>query len=107
MDGNLVIDRAKIMEILYSAFKGFEKMIQDNEARIKPWMKEELEIKKINNKSNWYKSNKNEKMEHKIVLFVPLTPGGLLAKQMKMREKEINRYSNERIKIVGKSGQKI
>ena len=46
-------------------------------------------------------------MEYKSVLFVPPTPGGLLVKQMKMREQEINRNSNERIKIVEKSGQKI
>ena len=53
-------------------------------------------------KNNWYRNN--GKIEYKSVLFVPVTKGGVLAKEMKKREEEINRYSKERIKIVEGGG---
>ena len=36
------------------------------------------------------------------MLFVPHTPGGILAKEMRKREDELNKFSKERIKIVQK-----
>ena len=44
---------------------------------------------------------------YKSVLFVPPTPNGELAKQLKEREEELNKNSSERIKIIEKSGIKI
>ena len=93
-----------------SAFKGFEKMLEEDQKGIKPlfrsrnWKKDEREDIKRNKRINWYK---NDEIEYKSVLFVPPTPGGVLAKQMKAREGEINRNNKERIKIVEKSGQKL
>ena len=45
-------------------------------------------------KLNWYISEKNE-IEYKSVLFVPVTKGGTLAKELKKREEEINKKSEE------------
>ena len=45
----------------------------------------------------WTKPNKS-------VLFAPPTPGGILAKELKKREEEVNRYSEDRIKILEKGG---
>ena len=40
-------------------------------------------------------------------MFVPPTPGGILVKDMKKREAEVNKDGNERIKFVEKGGIKI
>ena len=53
------------------------------------------------------KNGKNQKIEYKSVLFVPPTPGGLLAKELRNREEEINHRNKERIKIVEKSGENL
>ena len=50
-------------------------------------------------KLNWFKTGPKE-IEYKSCLFVPITKGGKLLKEMKKREEEINRNSDERIKIV-------
>ena len=41
------------------------------------------------------------------MLFVPVTKGGLLAKELKKREDEINKYSKTRIKIVEDGGVQL
>ena len=43
-------------------------------------------------------------IDYKTDLFVPVTKGGKLVKEMKQRELEINRFSTERIKIVEGGG---
>jgi hypothetical protein len=40
-------------------------------------------------------------------LFVTPTPGGVLAKEIRKREEELNKYNTERIKIEEKGGLKI
>ena len=100
-------------EILDSACKGFEKMLEDDKNGVKPlfrnreWNKDEREENKRARKLNWYKNPKDPKINYKSVLFVPPTPGGVLARNLKTREQEINRFSQERIKIIEKSGQNI
>ena len=100
-------------EILDSATKAFEKMLEEHENGVKPmfrnrsWKKDEREEKKRNNKVNWYKNGKNQKIDYKSVLFVPPTPGGALAKELRNREEEINHRNKERIKIVEKSGENL
>ena len=47
---------------------------------------------------NWYKSGQNE-IEYTTVLFVPITKGGTLAKEVRQREYELNKNSKIRIKI--------
>ena len=100
-------------EILDSACKGFEKMLEDDKKGVKPlfrnreWNKDEREENKRNRKLNWYKNPKDPKINYKSVLFVPPTPGGVLVRELKLREQEINRNSQERIKIIEKSGQNL
>ena len=99
-------------EILDSALSAFEKMLKDDKDGTKPlfrdrnWNREEINKKKSNRNLNWYKSEKNE-IEYKSVLFVPVTKGGILAKELKKREEEINKNSEERIKIIEGGGKKI
>ena len=45
-----------------------------------------------------------EKTQYKSVLFVTPTPGGILACELRKREADLNRFSEEMIKIVGKGG---
>jgi hypothetical protein len=91
--------------ILKSALNAFDQMCKDDQSGIKPlyrdreWNKEERNHQKQSRKVNWYKGSE-ENIEYKSVLFVPVTKGGMLAKEMKNREEEINKYSKERIKIV-------
>ena len=66
------------VEILDSAMKAFEKMLEEDRNGKKPlfrnkeWMREEREASKDDKKRNWYKDDKNS---YKTVLFVPPTPG--------------------------------
>ena len=62
---------------------------------------------KKNIKLNWYKNSEENENKFKTVLFVPVTKGRILAKDMKQREEEINKFSKERIKIVESSGVNI
>ena len=87
-------------------------MVKDDKAGTKPlfrdrnWNREERNKMKSNRKLNWYNSEKNE-IEYKSVLFVPVTKGGILAKELKKREEEINKNSEERIKIIEGGGKKM
>ena len=85
-------------------------MINDDKAGIKPlfrdreWNKEERSKAKKAQKVNWYKGCGKNEIEYKTVLFVPVTKGGKLMKELKQREEEINKFSKERIKIVEGGG---
>ena len=57
----------------------------------------------MNRKVNWFKNGSND-IDYKSVLFVPVTKGGKLAKELKKREQEINKNSHERIKVVEGGG---
>ena len=99
-------------EILDSALKAFEKIKEDDKNQIKPmyrdrtWHSEERKVNKEERKHNWWNS-KRAKVQYKSVLFVPPTPGGVLAKEVSQREEELNKNSDERVKIVEKGGFKI
>ena len=81
--------------------------------RDKNWNAEARKVEKERKKSNWYKNHGNkhtgngQKIEYKSVLFVPVTKGGILAKELRKREEEINRFSKERIKVVEDGGIKM
>ena len=100
-------------DILDSATKAFEKMLEDDKNNIKPlfrpreWNKDKRDEIKKNKKVNWYKNPEKSEINYKSVLFVPPTPGGILAKELKKREEELNKYSQERIKIIEKGGIKV
>jgi hypothetical protein len=99
-------------EILDSALTAYEKIVSDDKAGRKPlyrsrdYDKEERENRKNMRKLNWYKSGPND-IEYKSILFVPVTKGGKLAKELKKREQEVNRNCDERIKIVEGGGIQI
>ena len=48
-----------------------------------------------------------KKIDYTTVLFVPVTKGSILAKEMRKREEEINKYSKVRIKIIEDAGIKL
>ena len=54
----------------------------------------------------WKGQNWNQ-VEYKSVLFVPVTKGGVLAKELQKREEEINKSSKQKNKIVEDGGEKI
>ena len=56
-------------------------------------------------KFNWWNTEKS-KFQYTSVLFVTPTPGGVLAKEIRKREEELNKYNTERIKIEEKGGLK-
>ena len=99
-------------EVLDSALKAFEKMKEDDKNNVKPlyrsrtWNTEERKRHKNEKKLNWW-NTKNSKIQYKSVLFVTPTPGGTLAKELRQREEELNRHSDERVKIVEKGGRNI
>ena len=96
-------------EVLDSALSAYDKIRREDEAGTKPmyrsrdWNREERDKKKSERKFNWYNVG-NKEIGYKSVLFVPITKGGKLLKVMKQREEEINKYSDERIKIVEGGG---
>ena len=104
-------DKKYRIEVLDSAMKAFDKMKEDDKKNIKPlyrsrsWNTEERNKSKEIKKQSWWKSG--SKTDFKSVFFVPPTPGGMLAKELRKREVELNKNSTERIKIVESGGIKI
>ena len=100
------------IQILDSAEKAYEKMVNDDKNEVKPMYRSRNrnKNKRLENKSmkrvNWYK-NVSQRTEYKTVLFVPVTKGSILAKELRNREEEINRFSKERIKIEENGGISI
>ena len=68
--------------------------------------KERKNGKKNYKKLNWWKNAKS-RIEYKSLLFVPPTPGGELRKELEKREMEINKNSDDRIKMVETGGIKM
>ena len=99
-------------EILDSALKAFQIMVDNDKTGLKPlyrnrnWNSEERQKSKLKKKFNWWNNEKAE-IQYSSVLFVTPTPGGVLAKELRKREEELNRNNKERIKIEEKGGLKI
>ena len=84
-------------QILDSVLKAFNKMIMDDKNGVKPlyrdkeWQKQERKQEKEKRKLNWYKNGKekltNNKKEYKSVLFVPVTKGGVLARELQKKRR--------------------
>ena len=79
------------LEVLNSAQQAFDKMVKDDKDGIKPlyrsrdWNVEVRKEEKRNRRLNWYKNPKGEDNKFKTVLFVPITKGSVLAKEMAER----------------------
>jgi hypothetical protein len=101
------------IQILDSALKAFDKMVDQDQKGIKPlyrnrcWNLENRVLEKNNKVKNWYKGNNKSEVEYKSILFVPPTPGGGLLRELKNREQELNKTNEYRIKIVEKGGRKV
>ena len=99
-------------EVLDSALQAFDKMLAEDKNGTKPmyrskkWNFEERQKAKLNKKRDWW-NNEKSKTQYKSVLFVTPTPGGVLATELRKREADLNKHSNERIKIVEKGGLKV
>ena len=91
--------------MLDSAQKAFAKMVDDDKAGVKPlyrskdWNFEERQKTKMLKKRNWWNSEKAQ-IQYSSVLFVTPTPGGVLVSDVRKREAEINKNSQERVKVV-------
>ena len=102
-------------EIVDSTFKAFDEMIKADQEGTKPlyrdktWKKDIRRTQKQEKRRNWYKNGGSgtKKIDYTTVLFVPVTKGSILAKEMRKREEEINKYSKVRIKIVEDAGIKL
>ena len=101
------------IQILDSALKAFDKMVEEDKKGNKPlyrnrsWNRENRLQSKENKRNNWYMEDKKTENSYKSILFVPPTPGSGLLKELRNREEELNKNKNERIKIVEKGGKKI
>ena len=99
-------------EVLDSALKAFQKMVLDDKDGVKPlfrsrdWNAEERKNLKKDKKFNRW-NNKNSEIQYTTVMFVTPTPGGVLLKDLKRREKELNGNNKERIKFEEKGGLKM
>ena len=71
--------------------------------RSRDWNAKERNLIKSKKKFNWWNTDKAE-IQYKSVLLVAPTPGGLLAKQLRQSEAELNKNNKERIKIEKKLG---
>ena len=104
-------DKKYRIEVLDSAMKAFDKMKEDDKNQTKPlyrsrsWNDVERKKSKESKKQSWWKTG--SKTDFKSVFFVPPTPGGVLAKELRERELELNKNSRERIKIVESGGIKM
>ena len=98
-------------EILNSALKAFQKMVDEDRKGVKPmyrdrfWHSDERREAKQSKKLKWYNKDGNSKF--KSVLFVPPTPGMCLVKELQKREEELSRFDEERIKFVESGGVKV
>ena len=101
-------------QILDSPLHAFEEMVKADQSgkrplyRDKNWQKEVRKDEKAYKRLNWYGNGGNDSngvvYTYTTVLFVSVTKGGLLAKELRQREQEINKNSSTRMKIViGKS----
>ena len=80
-------------QILKSAFNAFEKMVEEDKNGSKPlyrkrsWNMAKRLNDKESKKKNWYKVAKNSENSYQSILFVPPTPGSVLLKELKSRQK--------------------
>ena len=81
-------DKKYRIEVLDSAMKAFEIMIEKERKGTKPlfrdrkWKSDERQLEKLDKKRNWFRT---EDSKYKSVLFVPPTPGSRLAKELQNR----------------------
>ena len=95
-------------EIIQSGLKGYEKLVEVESSGGRPVNRPrksdqtERRKEKAKRKDTWYKQG-----GYSSVLFVPCTPGGVLAKQMKEVEARSRNDRNWKVKIMEMGGQTL
>ena len=95
--------RAKIIR---KAKAIYSKQLENDREGTKPLYRSrkqilEDRIKKKHSKKSWWKTGKQN---FNTVLFVPPTPGGILAKKMRERQAQLSKNSKLKIKVVEQGG---
>ena len=95
--------RAKIIR---KAKTIYSKQLENDREGTKPLYRSrkqilEDRIKKKHSKKSWWKTGKQN---FNTVLFVPPTPGGILAKKMRERQAQLSKNSKLKIKVVEQGG---
>ena len=99
-------------EIVYSAKKAFEIIVEKYQNGIKPIhrTREQMLLDKGARKSsgyNWWQKDEKETKKYTTVLYVPPTPNGELMKMLKKRELDLNSNSDMNIKFLETGGVKF
>ena len=100
-------------QIVDSVFKAFDKMLENDKSgekhlfRGKNWNKESRKLEKEYKRKNWYKNSPKNEIQYTTVLFVPVTKGAKLLKEVKRREEEVNRFSKDRVKFLEDGGVRL
>ena len=102
-------------QILKSAKNAFEIQKENDKVGLRPLFRDKQRIildqkQRGKGQADWWNQPhyKNpEVQKYDTILFVPPTPGGALAKQMQVRENQINSGTEDRIKIVERGGIKL
>lgn len=93
--------------VVLQAKNKYKKIFENDLLGIRPIYRTGLQIKedkiKCKNKKWWNKG----KRQYASVLFVPATPGGVLAQNMQKRLDQLNPSSVNTLKVVEKGGQKL
>ena len=95
-------------EVIRSGLTGYQHMVEVEKAggrpvnRLRKTNKNERKKEKERKKDNWYKNDL-----YSTVLFVPCTPGSILAKQLQQVESHDSEDRGWRVKIVEMGGQTI
>ena len=93
--------RKQIVDCVFKAFG--EKPL----FRGKNWNKESRKLEKEYKRKNWYKNSPKNEIQYTTVLFVPVTKGAKLLKEVKRREEEVNRFSKDRVKFWEDGGVRL
>ena len=95
-------------EVVLRAKRAYKKMVEADQKGECPLYRDRqtlAELKQAKAKlGKWFNQGK---IKYSSVLFIPATPGGVLAAAMRKREAELNKNSGFRVKIIEKGGRKL
>ena len=101
-------DRKFRAEVIRRSKKAFGKIVEKDRSGEMPMYRDRDTLDKLRSeklkKGSWWNRGP---VKYSSVVFIPATPGGILAKQMREREQIVGKNSKFRIKIVEKGGKKL
>ena len=96
-------DRKFRAEVIRRSKKAFEKILEKDSSGEVPMYRDRETLKRLKSekmkKGSWWNRGSTK---YSSVVFIPATPGGVLAKQMREREKMIGKHSNSESKLLRK-----